>query len=80
MKLVNATAAAVTCPVSLAGVKAVRRGTLTVLRADELEAVNAFDAPERVAPRETVVTPEGTTFSVALPANSFAVVRVGVAR
>jgi alpha-L-arabinofuranosidase len=79
VKLVNATAKDSATTVNLAGAGQVYPGTLTVLHADDLEAVNTFDAPNQVAPRETVFAPAGSTFELTLPANSFTVLRLGVA-
>jgi alpha-L-arabinofuranosidase len=80
IKLVNATANDSACSVDLAGVREVKTGTLTVLRSDNLEAMNSFEQPDHVAPRETNFAPAGPKFDVTLPAYSFSVIRVGVAR
>ncbi len=80
LKLVNVTGAEATAAVELAGVRQVKPGTVTVLQAVDLKAVNSPDGPDRVAPRETAFAPAGAKFSVTLPANSFSVVRVGVVR
>jgi len=80
LKLVNATAEPVKNTVSLAGVKKVGRGTLTVLQSDNLTAVNTLDVPARVAPQQSEFAPAGTTFALTLPAHSFTVVRVGVGK
>ena len=80
LKLVNATAQSSLCSVDLNGVRQVGRGTLTVLHADDLAAVNTFDDPDRVAPKQMDFAPTGAKFDLTLPANSFSVVRVGVVK
>lgn len=80
IKLVNATGKESASTVDLSGAPRNYRGTLTVLQADDLEAVNTFETPTRVAPRETVFTPAAPKFTLTLPANSFTVVRLGAAK
>ena len=80
VKLVNATGKDARTTVDLSGVRHLYRGTLTVLQADDAEAVNTFGAPPQVAPRETTFSPESPKFDLTLPANSFTVIRLGVAR
>lgn len=79
VKLVNATGKPATTGIALTGVKP-GRGSQTVLQADDLEAMNTFDAPDRVSPRTTEFTPAGSTFDVALPANAFVVLRIGTTK
>ncbi len=80
LKLVNATAKASVCTVDLSGVRQVQRGTVTVLQSDDLAAVNTFDSPDQVVPKQTDLTPVGPKFDLTLPANSFNVVRMGVVK
>jgi alpha-L-arabinofuranosidase len=80
VKLVNATGKDARMTVDLSGVRHLYGGTLTVLQADDAEAVNTFGAPSQVAPRETAFSPESPKFDLTLPANSFTVIRLGVAR
>ena len=80
LKLVNATGKATTVAVDLAGMSKVGRGSLTVIQSADLQAVNSFDAPDRVAPRETPFTPSAAKFELNLPANSFSVLRVGAGK
>jgi len=80
VKLVNATDSPVDTTVDLIGAREVRRGTLTVLRADNLDAVNTFEAPNFVAPVQSEFAPAGTKFPLNLPARSFSVVRIGIGR
>ncbi len=80
LKLVNATPQSAATTVDLAGVQHLSRGTMTVLQADNLDAVNTFDAPDRVAPRETAFSPAAPKFDLTLPANSFTVLRMGISK
>ncbi len=80
VKLVNATPHESATSVTLAGARKISRGTLTLLHADDLAADNTFDAPDCVTPRTSEFVPAGASFDVALPANSFAVVRVEIAK
>ncbi len=80
LKLVNATGKPSTATVNLAGVSKVSRGTLMVMQSADLQAVNSFESPDLVAPRETPFTPSASKFEISLPANSFSVVRVGVGK
>jgi len=78
LKLVNAEPRGTDLSVQIQGVRAVSKGTLTVLGSESPGAVNTLLDPERVAPRESEFAPSGTTFDVALPADSFVVIRVHV--
>jgi alpha-N-arabinofuranosidase len=80
LKLVNALPKECACSVRLAGVPFLTKGTMTVLSADDLGAVNSFDYPDRVSPRETDFSPTDTTFELTLPASSLTVLRLGTAR
>jgi len=80
VKLINATSMPTSSTVELSGVKHIYSGTSTVVQADDLESVNSFEMPDRVAPHETVFTPTGPTFEVNLAANSFTVLRLAVAK
>lgn len=80
IKLVNAMTKASATSVDVSGAPQLGRGTMTVLQSDDLDAVNSFDAPDRITPRETAFTPSGSKFELSLPANSFTVIRLGVKR
>jgi len=80
LKMVNALARDCACTVQLAGVSYLTKGILTLIRADDLEAVNSFATPDRVAPQEADFSPTATSFTVTLPANSLSVLRVGTAK
>jgi alpha-N-arabinofuranosidase len=78
VKLVNAEPRVSDLSVQLQGVRGVGKGTLTVLSSESPGAVNSFADPEKVSPRASEFSPSGPTFDVALPANSFVVIRVSV--
>lgn len=80
VKLVNATTQASSTSLALTGVSQVSAGTLQVLQSDDLDAVNTFDAPDRVAPHQSAFAPAGPKFDLNLPANSFTVLRLDVKR
>jgi len=80
LKLVNATTTETTCAVELAGVRQAKTGILTILQAAHLDSLNTFESPDAVAPRRSELTPTGTRLELTLPGNSFAVLRVGMAR
>jgi alpha-N-arabinofuranosidase len=66
--------------VNLGAVGQPKPGTLTRLQADRLDAINTFEAPSQVAPKTEPFTPAGNAFELSLPANSFTVLRFGLAR
>jgi alpha-L-arabinofuranosidase len=80
VKIVNATGEESKSAIDLSGATArqLADGTLTVLRDNDLEAVNSFEQPNRVAPRESVFPVSAPKFSLNIPANSFVVLRVGL--
>jgi alpha-L-arabinofuranosidase len=80
LKLVNATPHDSVTAIELSGVRGVTRGTMTMLRADALDAVNTLDAPHQIAPREMALMPSEARFQLMLPARSFQVLRLAVAR
>lgn len=80
VKLVNATNQASSTTVNLSGAASVGRGTLTELHVSDLEAVNTFDQPARVAPRESVLVPKDKQIQLTLPAHSFTVLRVSATK
>jgi alpha-L-arabinofuranosidase len=80
LKLVNATAKESSSKVEVTGVRGVGRGTLTVLRGEELETVNTLDAPSRVAPEESAFSASGPAFDLTLRPNSLTVLRVAVVK
>ena len=80
VKLVNATGKESGSDLDLVGVGTIKGARWTLLQSDDLHAENTLGSPERVAPHETALSPEGGKLSVMLPANSFSVIRVSVAR
>ncbi|HEX2855209.1 MAG TPA: alpha-L-arabinofuranosidase C-terminal domain-containing protein [Opitutaceae bacterium] len=80
VKLVNATASVSKSTVDLAGAKTLKPGTLTVLHSENLGAINTFEQPDLVAPRESAFAPASAKFEVTLPANSLTVIRLGVGK
>lgn len=77
IKLVNATAKPSNTTIDVAGVSALSRGTLIEMQTNQLSAVNTFEQPHRIAPREMSFVPSGNNFQLTLPANSFTVLRLG---
>ncbi|HVU35364.1 MAG TPA: alpha-L-arabinofuranosidase C-terminal domain-containing protein [Opitutaceae bacterium] len=76
VKLVNATPEAASPTVTLTGVEQVGHGTVTLLHADRPDAVNTFAAPDTVVPHATALAASAPSFQVALPPQSFAVLRI----
>lgn len=80
LKLVNATAQTSNIRVDPGTAGSPKPGTLPRLQADRLDATNTFDAPEHVAPKAEPFAPTRSAFDLSLPANSFTVLRVALAR
>lgn len=80
VKVVNSAPRKSRFSVQLGGVRRLTKGTMTVLGADSLDAVNTPASPGTVSPHESELSPSDTTFDVTLPANSFAVIRVGTSK
>lgn len=79
LKVVNVGAEALPFAFSITGVRSVAGATVTVLRADDLEAVNTLEAPRTVAPATTEFA-AGTSFTWSAPGQSFAVLRLRTVR
>jgi alpha-L-arabinofuranosidase len=77
LKMVNAEQKEATFSVQMSGVARLTKGSMTVVTADDLGAVNTLGHPDRVLPRESDFSPQATTFEVRLPGSSFTVLRVG---
>lgn len=76
IKLVNVSGKAKTREINIEGVKRLDpRGTLTVLRSDDINQVNSFEAPKAVSPTEQAITLKGKKINVALEPYSFTVIR-----
>ncbi len=80
VKVVNAAAADSASTLALDGAGAVTGATWTVLSSGDLRDENTLGAPDKVAPREQTLSPSGGKLSLSLPANSFSVIRVRLAR
>jgi alpha-L-arabinofuranosidase len=80
IKVVNVTAGATKATIDLGSVAKVAGGSLTMLHADDLEAVNSFEHPDAVAPQQSDFAPNSSKFDLNLPANSFSILRLGVSR
>jgi alpha-L-arabinofuranosidase len=76
IKVVNASRAQATRVITVDTRKRLGPGTLTVLQSDDLNAVNSFDQPARVAPREMPFIPKDRTLTLAMRPYSLNVVRV----
>jgi alpha-L-arabinofuranosidase len=80
IKLVNATSSPSLSRIHLDGARQVYRGTQITMHSGQLTAVNTFDAPDRVSPRESTFVPTATKFDLTLAPNSFTILRVPVSR
>ncbi len=80
VKIVNALPTQVSPTIELSGVARIHRATQILVQSNDLDAVNSFEAPQRVAPRESVFSPAGTKFDLSLPPYSFSVIRAGISR
>lgn len=78
LKVVNATAADSTSKIVLSGLQPAGAGTLTVLHADDPDAVNTFETPNRVAPKESSFNAAQASFNLDVPASSFVILRLPV--
>jgi alpha-L-arabinofuranosidase len=80
VKLVNATGKESATTLDLVGAGSIKGAKWTLLQSDDLHAENSIGSPDKVAPRETALSPEGGKVNLTLPANSFSVIRVSVSR
>ena len=77
IKLVNASAKEQTNSILLEGIKKLApKASMTVLQSDDLYSINSFDAPQKVAPKESVITVKGKKIELATAAYSFSVLRI----
>lgn len=77
IKLVNASDKEKNNTLSLEGVKKLaKEGKLTVLKSNDLNAVNSFDKPMNVAPQESVIAINGKKITLTAAPYSFSVLRV----
>lgn len=80
VKVVNASAKACTTRLELEGTKGIAGAAWTLLASASLTDENTVASPDRVVPEARSVSPEGGKLSLDLPAGSFSVIRVRVAR
>nr|WKN34092.1 alpha-L-arabinofuranosidase C-terminal domain-containing protein [Tunicatimonas sp. TK19036] len=79
VKVVNTTATPQQIDLEMEGVSGLEKeGTLTVLKSNNMEAVNSFDNPQQIGPEETSVTISKNKPSITVDPNSLSVLRVGV--
>lgn len=77
IKLVNASDKEQSNILSLEGVKKLaKEGKLTVLKSNDLNAVNSFDHPTNVAPQESVIAISGKKMTLTAAPYSFSVLRI----
>jgi len=77
IKIVNASARATQNTLAIDGVKkTAAKAIQTVLKSDELYAVNTFDKPQNIAPQETEISVKGKKISLQSAPYSFNVIRV----
>ncbi|HEY5078792.1 MAG TPA: alpha-L-arabinofuranosidase C-terminal domain-containing protein, partial [Opitutaceae bacterium] len=80
VKVVNATGADSATSVDLRGAGKVAGAKWTVLQSGDPNDENTLGAPDRVAPADRPIEAQGGKLSVILPAYSFSIIRVGIAR
>jgi alpha-L-arabinofuranosidase len=77
IKLVNASAKEQITTLTPEGIKKLApTASLTVLQSDNLYSVNSFDAPQQVAPKESVIAVKGKKIELAIAPYSFNVLRI----
>ena len=80
VKLVNALPNQTALALRLKGVSPASRATRIVLGSDSLEAVNTFDSPRTVFPRESQLGVGGADIPLTLASYSLTLLRIGTAR
>ncbi|MDI3321956.1 alpha-L-arabinofuranosidase C-terminal domain-containing protein [Pinibacter soli] len=79
IKLVNASNKAQETSLSLDGVKKLAsQGSLTVLQSDDLMAVNSFNDPAKVSPKQSTIKLSGKKINLSAAPYSFSVLRVKI--
>jgi len=77
IKLVNASNTEQSTTIDLQGVKKIaKEGSLIVLQSEDLNAVNSFNAPGNLAPKETAIAVKGKKINLSAAPYSFNVARV----
>jgi alpha-N-arabinofuranosidase len=80
IKVVNATQKASASTLELRGAPAIKDATWTILASGNQDDENTVESPNRVTPEMRPLSPAGGALSLELPADSFSVVRVRLAR
>jgi alpha-N-arabinofuranosidase len=75
VKVVNTSADPKSIKIDLEGGKIGNKGQLTLLRSDDLQAVNSFESPKNIRPVASEIRARGTELSVQLPSKSLAVLK-----
>ena len=79
IKIVNASNKQQTTVLSLEGAKKLaKEAKLTLLQSDNLDAVNSFEHPDLVSPKESTITVKGKKFDYTSAPYSFSVIRIKV--
>jgi len=79
IKIVNASAKTQTNTLSLQGVKKLaKQAKLSVLQTTDLDAVNSFDTPQLVAPKESVIPIKSKNINYQSAPYSFSVMRIKI--
>lgn len=79
LKIVNTSDKEQETNVNLKGAKKLgSKATMKTLSSSELEAMNSFENPKKISPKESTISVKGNDVNVKLPARSLSVVRVKV--
>jgi alpha-L-arabinofuranosidase len=77
IKIINASGKQQVTSISVQGIKKLAAtGLLTVLQSDDLSAVNSFDDPKKISPKESTIVIKGKEMSVNAVPYSFNIIRV----
>lgn len=78
IKLVNTSDSVKMINIDLNGGKAASKATLLTLRSDDLEAVNSFEMPKKISPKEEEIKISGGKLQMDLPSSAFCVVKLSM--
>ena len=78
VKIVNASGKHQSTIISLQGLKTAATGKIIELQSDDLNAVNSFDRPDNVAPKESGISIKGKKINLDTKPYSFTVLRIPV--
>ncbi|HOX84156.1 MAG TPA: alpha-L-arabinofuranosidase C-terminal domain-containing protein, partial [Chryseolinea sp.] len=77
IKLVNTSDKEQTIDLKFDGSKKLQtKGSVLVLKSNQLDDVNSFENPKQISPVESSITGKSKNYKVTLSANSFSVVRL----